>query len=105
MTNRATMNIVNRPAKHSSLRLLLSVILAVVLLGVAQLEVSHIHVFDHAIECDLHASGSPLEAAVGQAVDWFLLFALAPLLVVVSVLQSAPTFPRFLSRAPPAFHH
>lgn len=99
------MNRANQTVKCRTLRLLLVTILAVALLGVVQLGVSHIHVFDHGVECDLHASGSNLNAAVSHAIDWFLLFALAPLLVIVLVSPSVPTFPRFLSRAPPVFHH
>lgn len=105
MIDQTAINTAGKSAKHSSLRLLLSMVLAVVLLAVVQLEVSHVHVFDHGIECDLHASGSSLDTAVSQVVDWFSLFALALLLVVVSVSQSTPVFPRFLSRAPPVFHH
>lgn len=99
------MNIVDRPAKQHSLRLLLAIMLAVALLGVVQLETSHFHAFDHAIECDLHATAPPLDATVSQPADWFWLFAIAPLQVLISVSQSAPTFPRYLSRAPPVVLH
>ena len=98
-------NIIDRPVRRSSPRVLLVITMIVALLGVAQLDVSHIHIADHAVECELHAAGPLLDAAISHAVDWFLLFALAPLSMVVSASQSAANFPHFLTRAPPVFHH
>ncbi len=89
------------PAKPQ--RWLLVILLAVALLGVVQLEASHVHSFDSGIECEFCAAAPPLDPIVNQSIDWADFFALLAAMLTAKTIFSSAHFPRYQSRAPPAF--